>query len=86
MVQERAHSLHGLASIASQLCRGVPKDMKPGRWQTRALQVAPDKIAAAMFLSPHTVGYDLRHIYPKLGVNSRVELTRLLTQREQQPT
>jgi sigma-54 dependent transcriptional regulator, acetoin dehydrogenase operon transcriptional activator AcoR len=41
------------------------------------------QIAAATFLSPHTVGYHLRHIFYKLGVSSRVELTRLVVQRSQ---
>jgi transcriptional regulator of acetoin/glycerol metabolism/DNA-binding CsgD family transcriptional regulator len=39
------------------------------------------EIAASTFLSPHTVGYHLRHIFSKLGVASRVELTRLVVQR-----
>jgi transcriptional regulator of acetoin/glycerol metabolism/DNA-binding CsgD family transcriptional regulator len=39
------------------------------------------QIAAATFLSPHTVGYHLRHIFYKLGVSSRVELTRQVVQR-----
>jgi DNA-binding CsgD family transcriptional regulator len=37
--------------------------------------------ATSTFLSPHTVGYHLRHIFHKLGVESRVELTRLIVQR-----
>ncbi|MDX3109896.1 response regulator transcription factor [Nonomuraea angiospora] len=32
--------------------------------------------ADALFLSPHTVDSHLRHAFAKLGVNSRVELTR----------
>jgi DNA-binding CsgD family transcriptional regulator len=39
------------------------------------------EIAVSTFLSPHTVGYHLRHIFSKLGVDSRVELTRLVVQR-----
>jgi DNA-binding CsgD family transcriptional regulator len=42
------------------------------------------EIAASTFLSPHTVGYHLRHIFQKLGVDSRVELTRLLLERGRQ--
>ena len=34
--------------------------------------------AAAMFLSPKTVEYHLRHVYQKLGIHSRDELTRAL--------
>jgi transcriptional regulator of acetoin/glycerol metabolism/DNA-binding CsgD family transcriptional regulator len=43
------------------------------------------EIAAATFLSPHTVGYHLRHIFYKLGVGSRVELTRVVVQRGDRP-
>jgi DNA-binding CsgD family transcriptional regulator len=38
--------------------------------------------AAAVFLSPKTVEYHLRHVYRKLGVNSRAELVELLGERE----
>jgi DNA-binding CsgD family transcriptional regulator len=33
--------------------------------------------AEALFLSPHTVGSHLRHVFSKLNINSRVELTRM---------
>ena len=38
--------------------------------------------AAALYLSPHTVGTHLRHAFTKLGINSRVELTRMLAERD----
>jgi DNA-binding CsgD family transcriptional regulator len=34
--------------------------------------------AAAVFLSPKTIEYHLRHVYLKLGINSRQELARAL--------
>ncbi|HEX6352825.1 helix-turn-helix transcriptional regulator [Actinophytocola sp.] len=34
------------------------------------------QIAASLFLSPHTVDSHIRHVFAKLGVSSRVELTR----------
>lgn len=34
------------------------------------------EVAARLFLSPHTVDSHLRHVFTKLGVNGRVELTR----------
>jgi DNA-binding CsgD family transcriptional regulator len=39
------------------------------------------EVAAAMYLSSHTVDCHLRHIFDKLGVHSRVELTRLVVER-----
>ena len=39
------------------------------------------QVANRLYMSHHTVDAHLRHIYWKLGINSRVELTRMLLQR-----
>jgi DNA-binding CsgD family transcriptional regulator len=36
--------------------------------------------AAAMFLSPKTIEYHLRHVYQRLGIHSRQELARALAE------
>jgi DNA-binding CsgD family transcriptional regulator/tetratricopeptide (TPR) repeat protein len=38
------------------------------------------QIAEHLFISPHTVNMHLRHIFGKLGINSRVQLTRFVTE------
>ena len=40
------------------------------------------EVAERLFVSPHTVSSHLRHVFAKLGINSRVELARLASIRE----
>jgi DNA-binding CsgD family transcriptional regulator len=40
------------------------------------------EVAERLFLSPHTVSSHLRHVFGKLGINSRVELARLARDQE----
>jgi DNA-binding CsgD family transcriptional regulator len=45
------------------------------------------EVAERLFVSPHTVNSHLRHVFAKLGINSRVELARLASANENaQPT
>jgi DNA-binding CsgD family transcriptional regulator len=39
------------------------------------------QIARRLSLSPHTVNYHLRQIFQKLGINSRVQLARIVQER-----
>jgi DNA-binding CsgD family transcriptional regulator len=70
------------ASGESQRPRGDESrdDLTPRELQV-ALQVAEGKAnkeaAAALFLSPKTIEYHLKHVYGKLGIRSRGELIRL---------
>jgi DNA-binding CsgD family transcriptional regulator len=40
------------------------------------------EVAERLFVSPHTVSSHLRHVFSKLGINSRVELARLARDNE----
>ncbi len=46
------------------------------------LGVTNQQAARRLRLSPHTVNAHLRHVFSKLGVSSRVELTRVAVARE----
>jgi DNA-binding CsgD family transcriptional regulator len=47
-----------------------------------ALGLSNRQTADRIFLSPHTVSFHLRKVYRKLGINSRVDLTRIAIERE----
>jgi DNA-binding CsgD family transcriptional regulator len=56
-------------------------DLTPQQWQVARLVAAGAtnrEAAARLVLSPRTVEHHLRHIFARLGVRSRVELTREL--------
>jgi DNA-binding CsgD family transcriptional regulator len=40
------------------------------------------EVAGRLFVSPDTANSHLRHVFAKLGINSRVELARLARDRE----
>jgi DNA-binding CsgD family transcriptional regulator/tetratricopeptide (TPR) repeat protein len=43
------------------------------------------QVATQMFVSPHTVKFHLRQVFRKLGIASRVELARLVTENPSEP-
>ncbi len=44
------------------------------------------QVANQLYVSPHTVSTHLRHAFAKLGVNSRVELTRIAVEHDSAPS
>src|SRR6266851_1013024 len=58
--------------------------------ELRVVELAADgktnrEIATGLFVSPHTVNTHLRHVFDKLDIKSRVELTRIAESRLRQP-
>ena len=79
---DRAHA--ELAATGQTLRRRDPaavEQLTPQELQIALLLTAgrtTRETAAALFLSPKTVEYHLRHVYQKLGIHSRDELARSL--------
>jgi DNA-binding CsgD family transcriptional regulator len=61
----RRAALSGLESL-------TPSELRVGELAGRGMTTR--QIADALFVTPKTVEYHLRHIYQKLGINSREEL------------
>lgn len=73
--------LDGIAAVALPGPSLVAPHLTPQQWQVARLVVAGAtnrEVAAQLVLSPRTVEHHLRHIFARLGVRSRVELTGLL--------
>jgi DNA-binding CsgD family transcriptional regulator len=76
-----ADPLEGIAAVALPGPALVAPALTPQQWQVARLVVAGAtnrEVAAQLVLSPRTVEHHLRHIFARLGVRSRVELTGLL--------
>jgi len=72
-----------LEATGETLRRGEPstvEELTPQELQIAAMLAAgrtTRETAAALFLSPKTIEYHLRHVYLKLGIHSREELARV---------
>lgn len=64
---------HGWASLTTSEC-AVARLVADG--------LTNREVADRLFVSPHTVNSHLRHMFTKLGINSRVELARLALEHE----
>jgi DNA-binding CsgD family transcriptional regulator len=42
-------------------------------------------VAERLYVSPHTLSGHLRHVFEKLGIDSRVALTRIAAETESSP-
>jgi DNA-binding CsgD family transcriptional regulator len=64
-------------------------DLTPQELQVALLLIGGKttrETAAALFLSPKTVEYHLRHVYQRLGIHSREELAQRLGRADESPT
>jgi DNA-binding CsgD family transcriptional regulator len=79
---ERARAAHAATGETRRRRDGVSiDDLTPQELQVALLLAAGKttrETAAALFLSPKTVEYHLRHVYQRLGIHSREELAKQL--------
>lgn len=80
-IQDRLRCLAG-STVSRASCDGPASAWNSlTEAEMRVVQVIAEGLtnreaASRLFLSPHTVDSHLRHVFTKLGINSRVELTR----------
>jgi DNA-binding CsgD family transcriptional regulator len=79
-VQRRSHDLTAATSRSGRPMTGWASltDTQRAVAELVAQGLTNTKVAAALYRSRHTVDFHLRQIFLKLGINSRVELTRLV--------
>jgi DNA-binding CsgD family transcriptional regulator len=56
-------------------------DAQLGVSQLVAAGLTNQQAARRLCVSPHTIDFHLRQVFMKLGINSRVDLTRIVTER-----
>ena len=79
---------HAPSSRASAGARRPPANSPPTERRIAALAAegrSNKEIATALFVTPKTVGTQLSRIYRKLGVHSRTELARRLSEKPRRP-
>jgi DNA-binding CsgD family transcriptional regulator/tetratricopeptide (TPR) repeat protein len=74
------HSTEDDPNPTSPLDRLTPTEREVAHWVAQGM--TNRQVARQMSISPHTVDTNLRKIFGKLGINTRVELTRIVTDEE----
>ena len=75
--ERAARELRATGVTARRRTAGAAEELTPQERQIAGLLAdgrTTREVAAALFLSPKTVEYHLRHVYVKLGIGSRTEL------------
>jgi DNA-binding CsgD family transcriptional regulator len=83
---------HHLRAAGIRLCHWSHEDRPAFGWDSLtdterriadlvAEGLSNRQVACRVFLSPHTVAFHLRHVFWKLGVNSRMQLARIVAEK-----